>query len=162
MLLVTERSCRDRPPCPPSELCPFCPTQGPQLSYLPTNRTRQGPSFSCTALESESSSTGLGCHGKPLQSSSFSTSTRPCRVITSPCGSNTMRVGMPARERERAWPWPHSPWDRPPGHGLVLEWNPGSTSEEPRNPPGSAGDFSTELQASHLPALNLRPSAATW
>lgn len=70
------------------------------LSSIPTKRTRQGPSLSCTALESESSSTGFGCHGNSLQSSSLSTSTRPCRVITSPCGSSTMSVGMPARETQ--------------------------------------------------------------
>lgn len=31
-----------------------------------TIRTRQGPSLVCTVLESESSSTGLGCHGCPI------------------------------------------------------------------------------------------------
>lgn len=96
---VTERSSRDRQA--PQKVSPVPPTLGPSpLSFIPTKRTRQGPSLSCTALESDSSSTGLGCHGNSLQSSSFSTSTRPCRVITSPCGSSTMSVGMPARESE--------------------------------------------------------------
>lgn len=93
--------------------------------------------MSCTALESESSSTGLGCHGKPLQSSSFSTSTRPWRVITSPCGSSTMRVGMPARDSELGHGPPVS--GRPPQDTIQPEgpgWNPSSASEEPRNPPG--------------------------
>lgn len=69
-----------------------------QRCSIPTKRTRQGPSFSCTALESVSSSTGLGCQGNSRHSMSFSTSTRPCRVITSPWESSTIRVGMPARK----------------------------------------------------------------
>lgn len=68
----------------------------PGFGSVPTKRTRQGPSFSCTALESVSSSTGLGCQGNSRHSMSFSTSTRPCRVITSPWESSTMSVGMPA------------------------------------------------------------------
>lgn len=67
----------------------------PAFGSIPTKRTRQGPSFSCTALESVSSSTGLGCQGNSRHSMSFSTSTRPCRVITSPWESSTMSVGMP-------------------------------------------------------------------
>lgn len=57
--------------------------------------------MSCTALESVSSSTGLGCQGNSRHSMSFSTSTRPCRVITSPLESSTIRVGMPAMEKNR-------------------------------------------------------------
>lgn len=71
-------------------------SRAPPGRSVPTKRTRQGPSLSCTALESVSSSTGLGCQGNSRHSTSFSTSTRPCRVITSPLGSSTMRVGMPA------------------------------------------------------------------
>lgn len=67
------------------------------MSNSPTNRTRQGPSWSCTALDSLSSSTGLGCHGKSRHSGSFSTSTRPCRVIMYPSASSRISVGMPER-----------------------------------------------------------------
>lgn len=71
----------------------------------PTNRTRQGPSWSCTALASLSSSTGRGCQGKSRHSGSFSTSTRPCRVITWPSASSTISVGIPGggEQMERGW-----------------------------------------------------------
>lgn len=82
-------------PLPQHRLC--CPSR--DAPSIPTKRTRQGPSLSCTALESVSSSTGLGCQGNSRHSMSFSTSTRPCRVITSPLESRTIRVGMPAVEK---------------------------------------------------------------
>lgn len=65
------------------------------MSNSPTNRTRQGPSWSCTALDSLSSSTGRGCQGKRRHSGSFSTSTRPCRVIMCPSASSRISVGIP-------------------------------------------------------------------
>lgn len=71
------------------------------LCYSPTNSTRQGPSWSCTALDSFSSSTGRGCHGKSRHSGSLSTSTRPCRVITWPSVSNRIRVGIPEDREEK-------------------------------------------------------------
>lgn len=105
---------------------------------IPTKRTRQGPSLSCTALESVSSSTGLGCQGNSRHSMSFSTSTRPCRVITSPLASSTMRVGMPAMEKtgrriselasDRVWgerPFPMASGSgRSPGSLLPLRSSP--------------------------------------
>lgn len=79
--------------------------------HLPTNRTRQGPSWSCTALDSLSSSTGRGCQGKRRHSGSFSTSTRPCRVIMCPSASSRISVGIPGQEvrggeddaRQKTW-----------------------------------------------------------
>lgn len=66
-----------------------------RVVHSPTNRTRQGPSCSCTALDSLSSSTGRGCQGKSRHSGSFSTSTRPCRVIMCPSASRRISVGIP-------------------------------------------------------------------
>lgn len=94
---VASSSRAGRSPSPLPQLC--CHSR--DAPSIPTKRTRQGPSFSCTALESVSSSTGLGCQGNSRHSMSFSTSTRPCRVITSPLESRTMRVGMPAMEKNR-------------------------------------------------------------
>lgn len=68
----------------------------------PTNSTRQGPSWSCTALDSLSSSTGRGCHGKSRHSGSLRISTRPCRVIMWPSVSNRISVGIPKVEKDTA------------------------------------------------------------
>ena len=84
----------------PLHSCTSSSERGPMWSsvFSPTNRTRHGPSWSCTALDSLSSSTGRGCQGKSRHSGSFSTSTRPCRVIMWPSASNRISVGIP-RER---------------------------------------------------------------
>ena len=129
-LFRMERSCRMDTPHVRSVLS--SPPWGSCWGFIPTKRTRQGPSLSCTALESESSSTGLGCHGNSLQSSSFSTSTRPCRVITSPCGSSTMRVGMPVRERAHLRV--QKCWDRIQAQPLTSHGTPsGLPATCPRN-----------------------------